>query len=93
MRAAAIHDPTILVKVGLTADFAAPLCTPDGREFWRWPPSFIRPEHMRVLSLVERLGEVAPLSGAIAGWPAWFAAAWLEVRGLIALRKLEVARG
>ena len=91
MRAAASFQPGLLDDVGLGASPIA-FKTPDGRVFPRWPPSFITDAHLTVLSLAERLGDAVPLSGGVAGWPGWFAAAWLEVRGLLKLRE-AVARG
>lgn len=91
MRAAASFQPGLLDDVGLGARDVH-FTTPDGRTFTRWPPGYIQPRHLTVLSLVERLGEAVPLTGGVAGWPAWFAAAWLEVRGLLKLRE-AVARG
>lgn len=83
---AAVHQPDILVTMGWDAPLATPLRTPDGREFYRAPPLFVRDEHLSVIGLAETLGSVPPLSGGIAGWPAWFASAWLEVRRLMDLR-------
>lgn len=91
MRASATFQPDLLELVGLGSSDVE-FRTPDGRLFTRWPPASIQPRHLTVLSLVERLGEAAPLSGGVAGWPAWFAAAWLEVRGLLKMRE-AVARG
>jgi hypothetical protein len=91
VRAAASFQPELLDTLGLGASPVA-IKAPDGRVFDRWPLSYIQPAHLTVLSLAERLGDAVPLSGGVAGWPAWFAAAWLEVRGLLKLREV-VARG
>jgi hypothetical protein len=93
VRAASVHDAGILERLGIGCDAPEPMRTPDGRTFRRFPPSYIRAEHRAVLHLAETLDGLPPLTGGVAGWPAWFAAAWLEVRSLLRLREMEARRG
>lgn len=92
MRAAAAVQPDLLDKLGLTPGVPARIVGPDGTVFDRWPLHFIEPRHESLYALALDLGDIPPVSGAIASWPAWFAAAWLHVRRLLKHRE-AVARG
>jgi len=84
-------QPDLLDKLGLTPGVPARIVGPDGTVFDRWPLRYIEARHLAAYDLVTRLGEVPPLSGGIASWPAWFGAAWIHVRALVAARQ-AVAR-